>query len=381
MKASLLLVMLVAVWLTAAPAAVAQEGMRAAVPPPPPPPSGARFERTAPPAWATGATAPRPAPVASPAAYDPAWTTPPDWASQGAGPAASAGGGGGGDDAAAIARAMADPLGTISALFTDNTILFGTGEDDVSYNFQLQPMYALNFERQGFSIVPRGVIPILGVPGLADLPPLEEQRSPADDTKWGLGDIVLQSFIAPKVSGDWKWGLGPQFSFPTATDSDLQGAGWGLGFSGVVTGPITDDLSFAMIIGNLWGLERDFNTLLLQPIFTYNIPSMPGSYIAYNNAITADWTNPSDNRWSVPLGLTFGALFRYVWPLSSGILGAPPITGDQVELLKSDNVVSDGAKTLADLGVTELETVEAIVPSYLYRFRPYGQYHQKSETA
>ncbi|MEL6827619.1 MAG: complex I NDUFA9 subunit family protein [Pseudomonadota bacterium] len=81
-----------------------------------------------------------------------------------------------------------------------------------------------------------------------------------------------------------------------------------------------------------------------------------------------------------PLGLTFGTLFRYVWPLSSGILGAPPITGDQVELLKTDNVVADGAMTLADLGVTELETVEAIVPSYLYRFRPYGQYHQKSET-
>lgn len=82
-----------------------------------------------------------------------------------------------------------------------------------------------------------------------------------------------------------------------------------------------------------------------------------------------------------PIGLTFGTLFRYVWPLSSGILGAPPITGDQVEMLKTDNVVSDGALTLADLGVTELESVEAIVPSYLYRFRPYGQYHQKSETA
>ena len=82
-----------------------------------------------------------------------------------------------------------------------------------------------------------------------------------------------------------------------------------------------------------------------------------------------------------PMGLAFGTLFRYVWPLSSGILGAPPITGDQVELLKADNVVSEGALTLADLGVDELETVEAIVPSYLYRFRPYGQYHQKSETA
>ncbi len=82
-----------------------------------------------------------------------------------------------------------------------------------------------------------------------------------------------------------------------------------------------------------------------------------------------------------PLGLTFGALFRYIWPLSSGILGGPPITGNQVEMLKSDNVVSEGALTLADLGVTEVESIEAIVPSYLYRFRPYGQYHQKSESA
>jgi uncharacterized protein YbjT (DUF2867 family) len=81
-----------------------------------------------------------------------------------------------------------------------------------------------------------------------------------------------------------------------------------------------------------------------------------------------------------PIGLTAGTLFRYVWPLSTGILGAPPITGNQVELLKSDNIVSDGALTFADLGVQDLETIEAIVPSYLYRFRPYGQYHQKSET-
>lgn len=82
-----------------------------------------------------------------------------------------------------------------------------------------------------------------------------------------------------------------------------------------------------------------------------------------------------------PLGLAIGTAFRYIWPLSSGILGAPPITGDQVEMLKSDNVVSEGALTLADLGVTTLESIEAVVPSYLYRFRPYGQYHQKSESA
>lgn len=82
-----------------------------------------------------------------------------------------------------------------------------------------------------------------------------------------------------------------------------------------------------------------------------------------------------------PIGLAFGTLFRYVWPLSSGILGAPPITGNQVELLKTDNIVADDALTLSDLGVTQLESIEAIAPSYLYRFRPYGQYHQKNESA
>lgn len=59
----------------------------------------------------------------------------------------------------------------------------------------------------------------------------------------------------------------------------------------------------------------------------------------------------------------------------------PPFTGDQVELLKSHNIVgASGDKavgTIADLGVAPLETVESIVPSYLWRFRPYGQFQTK----
>lgn len=51
----------------------------------------------------------------------------------------------------------------------------------------------------------------------------------------------------------------------------------------------------------------------------------------------------------------------------------PLLTPDQVTLLKSDNVVSDGAKTLTDLGIAP-DSVDAIVPSYLWRFRPRGQY-------
>lgn len=72
-----------------------------------------------------------------------------------------------------------------------------------------------------------------------------------------------------------------------------------------------------------------------------------------------------------PLGAVLDAVFK-LYPFAG-----PPLTGDQVVMLKSDNVVSAGAKTLADLRVTTLESVEAIVPTYLYRFKPYGQFQVK----
>lgn len=80
-----------------------------------------------------------------------------------------------------------------------------------------------------------------------------------------------------------------------------------------------------------------------------------------------------------PVGYILGAIWRFVPPFSWGFLGGPPLTGAQVEMLKQDNVVSAGALTLADLGVTELESVEAIVPRYLWRFRTYGEFHKPSE--
>jgi NADH dehydrogenase len=55
-----------------------------------------------------------------------------------------------------------------------------------------------------------------------------------------------------------------------------------------------------------------------------------------------------------------------------------PLTPDQVRLLKHDNVVSEGALTLAELGI-EPETVEAVVPMYLWRFRREGQYAGPTE--
>ncbi|MEJ2815617.1 complex I NDUFA9 subunit family protein [Caulobacter sp. CCG-8] len=51
----------------------------------------------------------------------------------------------------------------------------------------------------------------------------------------------------------------------------------------------------------------------------------------------------------------------------------PPLTSDQVESLKTDNVADKGLPGLAEAGVVPT-AVEAVVPSYLYRYRKGGQY-------
>ena len=57
---------------------------------------------------------------------------------------------------------------------------------------------------------------------------------------------------------------------------------------------------------------------------------------------------------------------------------APPLTSDQVELLKTDNVVTGLFPGLSDLGIAAT-SVETILSTYLYRFRKGGQYADETE--
>jgi uncharacterized protein YbjT (DUF2867 family) len=65
--------------------------------------------------------------------------------------------------------------------------------------------------------------------------------------------------------------------------------------------------------------------------------------------------------------------------LSLGLVRAQ-ITRDQVRNLRRDNVVSADAMGLADLGIVPV-AMESILPDYLWRFRPSGQYDAIKESA
>jgi len=63
-----------------------------------------------------------------------------------------------------------------------------------------------------------------------------------------------------------------------------------------------------------------------------------------------------------------------------GLLPNPILTSDQVRQLRSDNVVSEGAPGLADLGVKPTG-IDAIVPTYMDRFRVGGRFAGRGDRA
>jgi NADH dehydrogenase len=56
-----------------------------------------------------------------------------------------------------------------------------------------------------------------------------------------------------------------------------------------------------------------------------------------------------------------------------GLLPKPLLTRDQVRLLEQDNFVAPDASTFRDLGI-EPESLEVVLPMYLWRFRREGQF-------
>jgi len=86
-------------------------------------------------------------------------------------------------------------------------------------------------------------------------------------------------------------------------------------------------------------------------------------------------------RLLVPLPWFAANMLGFAGELSGALpFVAPFLTRDQVTLLKTDNIVPEnGVKTAQDLGLS-LETITAIVPSYLARYRHHGQFHESVDT-
>jgi uncharacterized protein YbjT (DUF2867 family) len=89
---------------------------------------------------------------------------------------------------------------------------------------------------------------------------------------------------------------------------------------------------------------------------------------------TQEWSGRKRPYLRIPFwAAKLGALLTL--PLPNGLR---PLTVDQVRMLQRDNVVGKTAqaegRTLAGLGIEQAQTMEAVVPAYLERFQPRGQF-------
>jgi uncharacterized protein YbjT (DUF2867 family) len=75
-----------------------------------------------------------------------------------------------------------------------------------------------------------------------------------------------------------------------------------------------------------------------------------------------------------------GGAFDLLQAVTLGLFNNGVVTLDQVRNLARDNVVGDDAKSFADLGIVPT-SMESVLPEYLWRYRPSGQYTAIKESA
>ncbi len=145
----------------------------------------------------------------------------------------------------------------------------------------------------GYTLIARTIVPYVTVP------------APSGTNQSGLGDIQEQLFVTPATPGDIIWGIGPVFSFPTATNSAVSTGDWGFGPAAVAL-QINGPWVYGALINQIWtiagpGGPSEVNILTFQPFVNFNFGV--GWAISTSPLITANWSGPHGTQWTVPLGL------------------------------------------------------------------------------
>jgi hypothetical protein len=122
-----------------------------------------------------------------------------------------------------LAKAAQNPIASLVSLPLQNNTNFGVGPgDDVQNVLNIQPVIPFNLGENS-NLITRTIAPVIYQPELV----------PGTGSEIGLGDINTTLFFSPTESGKIIWGLGPVFSFPTASDRVLGVDKWSIGPSAV----------------------------------------------------------------------------------------------------------------------------------------------------
>jgi len=204
---------------------------------------------------------------------------------------------------AAIIKASQNPVGNIAAIpfqFNNN---YGIGPySRYQFNLNVQPVVPFMLSTK-LSLIARTIIPIVDNPSNA--PPGVCASSFGCGSTFGISDIQEQLFFAPKTSGNQLiWGVGPIFQVPSASPGVLGTGKWSAGPDAValiMPGPWV----MGVLVTQIWSFtgkaaNPQVNVGLIQPFINYNLK---GNWaISTAPSLTANYTAPGNQKWSIPVG-------------------------------------------------------------------------------
>ena len=174
-----------------------------------------------------------------------------------------------------------------------------------SNNWNFQPVLPLSLTKD-WNLITRPVMPFYNI-----------VPHPTESGEWerdaGLGDLALVELLSPSHSGNWVLGAGPTAIFPTATSGFTGQGKWQLGPS-VVVGYLTKQYFIGVFPQQWWSIggehgKPDTNQMNLQPIATLFFPD--GWSLGYSGNILANWNAPSEDVWTVPIGLGLAKVVKF----------------------------------------------------------------------
>ena len=201
----------------------------------------------------------------------------------------------------ALAKKTQNPVADLISVPFQNNFNFDFGPNNVTqYVLQFQPVIPIHLS-EDWNLITRTILPTINQPSPA----------PGIRSAFGLGDLNPSVFLSPAKPGALTWGVGPTFTFPTATDSLLGSGKYSAGPT-VVALTQPGHWVIGVLANNQWSFagwgSRPVNAMFIQPFVNYNFHH--GWYLASSPIITADWEANSRNRWTVPVGGGAGRIIK-----------------------------------------------------------------------
>ena len=206
--------------------------------------------------------------------------------------------------ASELNRQLANPVSSVWSISNQfNNFELNNGQWSNNWNFQ--PVLPVGLTKD-WNLITRPVMPFYNI--------VPHETSPGEFARdAGLGDLTLLELLSPAHSGNWVLGAGPTAIFPTATSGFTGQGKWQLGPSAVV-GYLTKEFFIGVFPQQWWSIggehgRPDTNQMNLQPIATLFFGK--GWSIGYSGNILADWTAPSEDVWTVPVGVGLAKVVKF----------------------------------------------------------------------